>query len=170
MRAGVVPVRILMVCMGNICRSPAAEVVLRRKLEIARLDWVTVDSAGTGGWHEGSGADRRSESAWEKRGYSGQHTARKFRREWFDDRDLIAVMDADNYASLLPLARTEEHRAKLRYLRSFDRSLAGSTDGDALEVPDPYYGGPSGFEHMLDLIERACDGLVVELQSQVTQH
>lgn len=156
--------RIIMVCMGNICRSPAAEVVLRQKLAEAHIDWVTVDSAGIGGWHEGDGADPRSQSAWERRGYVGRHTARQFRPHWFDQRDLILVMDSDNYETLLARTSDPEHHAKVRYLRSYDPHFAGVEDVNTLEVPDPYYGGPQGFEHMLDLIERACDGLIAELQ------
>jgi protein-tyrosine phosphatase len=157
--------RIIMVCMGNICRSPAAEVVLRQKLAEAHIDGVTVDSAGTGGWHEGDGADPRSKATWERRGYTGRHTARQFRREWFDERDLILVMDSNNYETLLARTTNDEHRAKVRYFRSYDPGLRDIDDIDLLEVPDPYYGGPQGFEHMLDLIERACDGLVDDLRS-----
>ena len=160
------PQRIIMVCMGNICRSPAAAVVLRSMLEEAGLSHIEVDSAGTGGWHEGDGADQRSRAAWERRGYSGAHRARQFRREWFDERDLILVMDANNYETLIARTNNPAHVAKVRYLRSFDPSLSTVADADSLEVPDPYYGGAQGFEHMLDLIERACSGLVSELRTR----
>ena len=160
------PQRIIMVCMGNICRSPAAEVVLRSLLADAGLEHIKVDSAGTGGWHEGDGADPRSQTTWERRGYSGLHTARQFRREWFDERDLILVMDSNNYETLLARTADPAHHAKVRYLRSYDPALVGVDDIEVLEVPDPYYGGPQGFEHMLDLIESACDGLVAELRSR----
>jgi protein-tyrosine phosphatase len=158
-------VRIIMVCMGNICRSPAAEVVLRQKLSAANINDVHVDSAGTGGWHEGDGADPRSQAAWERRGYRGRHTARQFQKHWFDERDLILVMDADNYSTMLNWTNEPEHVAKLHFLRAFDPSLTDASDVHAVEVPDPYYGGAQGFEHMLDLIERACDGLVQELRA-----
>lgn len=159
------PQRIIMVCMGNICRSPAAEVVLRSMLEDAGLGHIEVDSAGTGGWHEGDGADPRSQAAWERRGYRHRHRARKFRSEWFEQRDLILVMDEDNYATLTARTHEEAHLAKVRYLREFDPQVTDATDPAALEVPDPYYGGVDGFEHMLDLIERACAGLVAELRT-----
>ena len=152
-------VRIMMVCMGNICRSPAAEVVLRSKLADAGLSHVVVDSSGTGGWHEGEGANPKSVVTWEKRGYRGTHSARQFRTQWFHERDLILVMDDDNYSTLIGRAPDEAAKARIRYLREFD---SARTD---LEVPDPYYGGMDGFEHMLDLIEVACDGLVAALQS-----
>ena len=160
--------RIIMVCMGNICRSPAAEVVLRHKLVAAGIDGISVDSAGTGGWHEGDDADPRSRAAWERRGYRGTHTARQFRTEWFDERDLILAMDMDNLTTLQARSRTEAQRRRITLLRAFDpavevRDLRAIA---LLEVPDPYYGGPEGFEHMLDLIEAACDGLVTRLQSQ----
>lgn len=157
--------RIMMVCMGNICRSPAAEIVLREKLSAAHIDWVTVDSAGTGAWHEGDGANPRSRNAWERRGYRGDHTARGFRTQWFDERDLILVMDETNHATLLDRTNQLHHHEKIHYLRSFDPALAGITDPGTLEVPDPYYGGPQDFEHMLDLIERACEGLVAQLRA-----
>ena len=156
--------RIIMVCMGNICRSPAAEVVLRHMLQQAGLHHITVDSAGTGGWHEGDGADPRSQAAWERRGYAHRHRARQFRSEWFEERDLILVMDEDNHATLASRTRNDAHRAKIRYLRSFDPLVDDLQDAAAMEVPDPYYGGIDGFEHMLDLIERSCAGLIAELQ------
>lgn len=153
-------VRIIMVCMGNICRSPAAEIVLRHKLDEAGLSNVMVDSAGTGAWHEGEGANPRSVVTWEKRGYSGTHTARQFRAAWFEERDLILVMDEENFETLASRAPDEESKAKIQYLRAFD------PDAENLFVPDPYYGGMEDFEHMLDLIERACDGLVAHLLTQ----
>lgn len=164
--AGVDPLRIIMVCMGNICRSPAAAVVLRAKLDEAGLRHVSVDSAGTGGWHEGDDANPRSRVVWESRGYRGEHKARQFRTEWFDERDLILVMDDDNHATLLSRAHSDEQRARVMFLRQFDPELADVPSGDtaAFEVPDPYYGGPEDFEHMLDLIERACDGLVAHIR------
>lgn len=156
--AGKRPISVMMVCMGNICRSPAAEVVLRHKLDQAGITHVDVDSSGTGGWHEGEGANPRSVRTWEKRGYRGQHTARQFRPEWFIERDLILVMDEINYETLSSRAPNEQAMTKVQYLRAFE------VEADDLIVPDPYYGGMEDFEHMLDLVERACDGLVAHLQ------
>ena len=156
---GLNEIRIMMVCMGNICRSPAAEVVLKAKLAAAGLSHVVVDSSGTGGWHEGEGANPKSIVTWEKRGYRGSHKARQFRAPWFHERDLILVMDDENFHTLIARAPDEESKARVRYLREFD-ALATER-----EVPDPYYGGMDGFEYMLDLIESACDGLVAELQA-----
>lgn len=155
--------RVIMVCLGNICRSPAAEMVLRAKLDEAGLGHIEVDSAGTGGWHEGEGPDQRSQAAWERRGYTGRHIARQFRKQWFDERDLIVAMDRSNLETLRSGARTDEQRARIRLLREFDRS---ERSGEVLDVPDPYFGGAEGFEEMMDLIEHACDGLVEWLRRE----
>lgn len=156
--AGKRPISVMMVCMGNICRSPAAEVVLKHHLAAAGVDWVIVDSAGTGGWHEGEGANPRSIRTWERRGYLGDHTARQFRKSWFAERDVILVMDDDNYETLMARAPDRTAKDKIHYLRAFD------PDADGLVVPDPYYGTDEDFEHMLDLIESACAALVAQLQ------
>ena len=151
-------ISIMMVCMGNICRSPAAEVVLRHKLAEAGLTHVVVDSSGTGGWHEGEGANPRSIRTWERRGYRGDHTARQLQRSWFAERDLLLVMDEDNYETVLSRAPDDAAKDKVHFLRTFD------PDADDLIVPDPYYGTDDDFEHMLTLIEAACDGLVEQLR------
>lgn len=161
---GATDIRLIMVCMGNICRSPAAEVVMRDRLERHGLTHITVDSAGTGNWHEGDGADRRSVNAWEARGYRHTHRARAFRREWASERDLILVMDENNHSTLV--SRHPQAGERIAYLRSFDPALSHvdpAAEPDLLEVPDPYYGGADGFESMLDMIERACDGLAQRL-------
>lgn len=152
------PIRIMMVCMGNICRSPAAEVVLRQKLAAAGIADVLVDSSGTGGWHAGEGANPRSIRVWESRGYAGTHMARQFKQQWFVDRDLLLVMDEDNYETLISWAPDDSAKDRVRFLRAFDPIAAD------LVVPDPYYGNDDDYEHMLTLIESACDGLVAQLQ------
>ena len=160
-------IRVIMVCLGNICRSPSAEAVMRERVATHGLDHVIVDSAGTGDWHQGEGADRRAVHAWEARGYEHAHRARQFRREWFDERDLILVMDDANRSALL--SRAPGKAENIFYLRQFDPELAhidpDGRDAALLHVPDPYFGGPEGFETMLDMIERACDGLVERLQA-----
>lgn len=153
------PISVMMVCMGNICRSPAAEVVLKQRLQDAGIDWVHVDSAGTGAWHEGEGANPRSIATWERRGYRGVHTARQFQTAWFEDRDLILVMDDVNYETLLGRAPDPVAKDKIQYLRAFD------VNASDLIVPDPYYGTDEDFEHMLTLIEAACDGLLAQLNT-----
>ncbi len=160
------PTRVLMVCLGNICRSPIAEVVFRDRADAAGLD-VVVDSAGTGRWHIGSDADPRARRVLEEHDYAFEHSARTFDTRWFDERDLILAMDLDNLADLRRMARTPEHKAKVGLIRSYDPALAQLPESDdRLAVPDPYYGGADGFEAVLEMIERASDGLVEKLQAE----
>lgn len=159
-------VRVLMVCMGNICRSPTAEAVLRQRLEVAGLaDQVEVDSAGTHAHHVGSPPDDRSQEVGRRRGYSLDHLrARKVAPLDFERFDLLLAMDWDNLA-LLEERCPEDQRRKLRRLTEFipgNHPLAG-----AVVVPDPYYGGREGFDHVLDLIEAACDGLMEHLRMRL---
>jgi protein-tyrosine phosphatase len=159
--------RVWFVCSGNICRSPSAEVVLRRLLERDGLaELVRVDSAGLGDWHVGQRADRRSAAALRARGYDADgHRARQFVAADFADRDLVVALDSGHLADLLALAPTEADRAKVRLLGSYAGPRAdGALDGD-LDVPDPYYGGEAGFELVLDLVEAACRGLLTELRA-----
>ena len=150
--------RVIFVCMGNICRSPMAEVVLRHQLAGRGLaDLVTVDSAGTGGWHIGDPADRRARAALEKRGYASAHSARQFDPLWFADRDLVLALDHENLRDLKRLAPTRDQASAVRRLREFD------PDAEAVDVADPYYGDAQGFEEVLDQIESACAGLVDHL-------
>jgi protein-tyrosine phosphatase len=153
--------RILFVCMGNICRSPTAEGVMRRLVEQAGLtDRIEIESAGTGGWHVGEPPDERATLAARRRGItlSGaaqQVTARDFRRF-----DLLIALDRSNLRELLAIAPDEEAAEKVRLLREFDPATSGD-----LDVPDPYYGGDRGFETVLDMVEAACRGLLDELRS-----
>ncbi|HEU4491648.1 MAG TPA: low molecular weight protein-tyrosine-phosphatase [Jiangellales bacterium] len=160
------PFRVVLVCLGNICRSPMAEAVLRDRVAAAGLaDRVSVESAGTAGYHVGSGADPRALAALRARGYDGtEHRARRFGSDWFGRADLVLALDDDNLATLAALASGAAARRHLRMFRSYDP--AAVREGD-LEVPDPYYGGADGFEHVLDLVERAADGLVAELTRTV---
>jgi protein-tyrosine phosphatase len=146
--------RICFVCMGNICRSPTAEGVMAKLLADAGLaDRVTIDSAGTGDWHVGELADPRTRAAASKRGLDLTHLARQFTRADFEHFDLVIAMDEDNLRHLRRMAG--QRAIDLRLLCSFDpRSSPGAC------VPDPYAGGPDGFEHVLDLCERACAGLL----------
>lgn len=147
----------LFVCMGNICRSPMAALVLRQQLEQAGLDDVTVASAGTGGWHVGDPADRRAQAALRRRGYPIDHEAQQFRPEWFDAFDLVVAMDRDNQRDLRRLAPTRAKGDAVRLMLEFD-PLAESVD-----VPDPYYGGADEFDGVLAQIESACEGLLSQL-------
>jgi len=155
--------RVCFVCTGNICRSPMAESVFRARTAEAGLDGlVEVDSAGTGGWHEGDGADPRTVSVLEENGYESSHTARQFQPSWFSRLDLVIALDTGHLKALRRLARTPKDAAKVRLLRSYDPAA-----GDDLDVPDPYYGGLDGFEECLEMVEAASEGLLAEVRGQV---
>lgn len=154
---------ILMVCMGNICRSPTAEGVLRHKLRQAGLQQrVRVDSAGTIASHAGEPPDPRSQSHALRRGYQlADLRARQVQAADFERFDWLLAMDQDNLAYLRS-ACPEPHQAKLKCLLEFAPHLGRS------EVPDPYYGGPAGFDAVLDLIEAACDALVQQVRAELS--
>jgi low molecular weight protein-tyrosine phosphatase len=155
--------RLLFVCLGNICRSPTAEGVMRALVADAGLeDDIFIDSAGTGGWHVGSPPDRRAAAAARARGLVLEGAARQVREEDFLDFDLLVAMDNENGRELRRLAPGEEQRAKVRLLREFDPASAGAAD---LDVPDPYYGAEGGFEEVLDLVSAACAGLLEEIRA-----
>jgi protein-tyrosine phosphatase len=153
-------IRVLMVCLGNICRSPTAEAVLRKKVREAGLDdRIEVDSAGTADYHVGSPPDRRAVAHGERRGLEMRRLrGRQVGPEDFDRFDLILAMDEDNLANLRRV-RPAESPAKVALLMSY-APHAGSP-----EVPDPYYGGADGFEMVLDLVESAADGLIASMRS-----
>ena len=155
-------VRLLFVCMGNICRSPTAEGVMRRLLREQRLeDVVMVDSAGTGDWHAGSAPDERATAAARARGVTLAGAARVVERHDFEEFDLILAADRRNLRDIQALMPADAC-AEVHMLREFDPASAGAGD---LDVPDPYYGGDEGFEHVLDLVEAACRGLLDALRA-----
>ncbi|MEA5365675.1 low molecular weight protein-tyrosine-phosphatase [Amycolatopsis sp., V23-08] len=144
--------QIVVVCSGNICRSPMAELVLRKELDDAGLDGaVRLSSAGTGGWHEGEPADKRARATLKAHGYPTQHVASEVTE---DDLEADLLLAADQGHAEFLRARVDDP-AKVRLLRSFDPSAP-----DGAEVPDPYYGGDDGFEDVLGMIERAVPGLL----------
>ena len=155
--------RLLFVCMGNICRSPTAEGLMRHVLLEAGLDSeVEVDSAGTGAWHVGDPADPRARAAAARRGIDLRSIARQVTREDLDSFDLVLAADIQNQHDLLALAGDDPvRRAKVRRLREFDPA---SVKGGELDVPDPYYGGADGFEQVLDIVDAACRGLLGEIR------
>jgi protein-tyrosine phosphatase len=161
------PIRILFVCLGNICRSPTAEGVMRDLVERAGLEnCIELDSVGTGAWHVGEPPDERATETAHARGIALEGAARQVSTEDFDDFDLILAMDSSNLADLRRIAPDEEAREKVRLLREFDPASAGLGD---LDVPDPYYGGPRGFEDVLDLVQAACVGLLEEARGLIGQ-
>ncbi|MFF8786596.1 low molecular weight protein-tyrosine-phosphatase [Streptomyces sp. NPDC015125] len=172
------PFRICFVCTGNICRSPMAEAVFRARLAEDGLDGlVEVESAGTGGWHEGEGADPRTGAVLRSGGYEHVHAARQFHTSWFDHLDLIIALDSGHLRELRSLAPTAQDAAKIHLLRSYGAGTAadtapGTAPGlgtvDDLDVPDPYYGDVAGFEECLEMIEAASDGLLVAVRAAIT--
>ncbi len=164
------PYRVCFVCSGNICRSPMAEVVFTALVERAGLAGrVVADSAGTGDWHAGAGADRRAVRALADAGYDGSaHTARRFDTRWFAERDLVVALDAGHLRTLQSWARSAGTGTEVRLLRSFDRELDGAGDAD-LDVADPYYEGRKAFTEVLRQVERACEGLLEHVRAELAQ-
>ena len=141
------------------------EVILRSMLKRAGIDDVVVDSAGTGGWHEGDAADPRTVRALKDHGYDGTgHRAHEFRRDWFSDRDLIVVADEGHVRELLRWAPDAHASAKVRRLREFDPA---AVDAGTLDVADPYYGDAEDFDQCLTVVERACRGIIEHLGAEL---
>lgn len=151
------PKKILMVCLGNICRSPLAEGILRSKLS---NDFI-VDSAGTGGWHAGEQPDKRSILTAKNRGVDITYQkARKFQKSDFDNFDYIYVMDNQNFKDVSSLAENENHKAKVQLI------LEEIFPGERVDVPDPYYGGQDGFERVYDMLDEACEIIAKKLANK----
>lgn len=160
------PIRVCVVCLGNICRSPMAEAVLRHKVARAGMaDAVVVESGGTGGWHVGGPADPRALETLSDAGYDASaHLARQFTADWFERFDLVLALDRDTFATLNRLAPDEEAASTLQMLRAYDSEALAAGE---LDVPDPFYGVKAGFELALHQVERASDGLVTTLQDEL---
>lgn len=149
--------KILMVCLGNICRSPMAEGILRHKLWAMKSADVMTDSAGTSSFHTGEAPDPRMRMTAVKNGMDiSDLRARQFRVQDFDEFDLIYAMDAANQRDVLRLARNEDDRKKVKLI------LEESFPGEGREVPDPYYGGDQGFQHVFDLLDDATDQIIAK--------
>ncbi|WP_320663698.1 low molecular weight protein-tyrosine-phosphatase [Prochlorococcus sp. MIT 1223] len=149
--------RILFVCLGNICRSPAAEAIFLKEIEVNGLiKYFTVDSAGTGGWHSGNQADSRMRDAASKRGIDIQSRARKLNLKDFEKFDLILTMDNSNLSDVQSLAKKAGDK-KISHIYPI---LKYATKTSLIEVPDPYYGGVNGFNTVLDLLQDAIEGLI----------
>jgi protein-tyrosine phosphatase len=144
---------VALVCLGNICRSPTAQVVLEERLARAGLDGrVVVHSSGTGDWHVGGPMDQRAAATLAAAGYDpSRHRARQYDRSWLDDHDLVLAMDLDNLADL------GGRSPRVGLFRDFDPVDPGA------EVPDPYYGGHDIFADVLEMVERTSDALVSQL-------
>jgi protein-tyrosine phosphatase len=155
-----VRVAVSFVCSGNICRSPTAEAVMRHLVAEAGLDGaVKVDSAGIGDWHVGEPPDERSAAVGRRRGMPLSGEARQWRRVDFTRFDYVLALDRGHLRALRALAPDPAAAARVRLLRSFDPVASGD-----LDVPDPYYGGPEGFEEVFDMCLAACRGLLAHIR------
>jgi protein-tyrosine phosphatase len=147
--------KILMVCLGNICRSPLAEGIMRSKLS----NNFIVDSAGTGGWHAGELPDKRSIATAKNKGLDiTNQRARQFKISDFESFDYIYVMDNSNYKDVIALAPNEEAKSKVKLI------LNEIFPGENVDVPDPYYGGQDGFENVFNMLNEACDVIAGKLK------
>lgn len=155
-------IRVLFVCMGNICRSPAAEIIFRHRVRETGLESrVAIDSAGTIGYHRGAPPDRRMSAALKARGYSISGSARQIRADDLRDFDLILVADRENLKDVRALDPAGRNREKIRLLTDYCRVH------DAEQVPDPYHGGALGFETVADLVEDAAAGLLEAVRKEI---
>ena len=155
-------IRICFVCLGNICRSPIAEGVFRHLVAEAELESAfEIDSAGTAGYHSGEAPDSRARAAGKRAGIAVGGRARQFLARDFSRFDYVIAMDATNLADLTHLARCPEIAHKVRLLRSFDRAAPAQAP-----IPDPYYGGDTDFDHVLELCLQACRPLLEEIRAE----
>jgi protein-tyrosine phosphatase len=154
--------KVLFVCLGNICRSPLAEGVFRHQVERAGLaDRFSIDSAGTSSYHIGDPPDERTRQVARTRGVELTSAARQIQLSDLDDFDYVLVMDSENLASVQRLAKGARTSAQVRLLREFDAKAEAN-----FNVPDPYYGGPRGFEHVHDIVERSCAALLEHIRRE----
>ena len=150
--------KLLFVCLGNICRSPSAENIMNYLLEQAGLEGkISCDSAGTSSYHLGAPPDRRMTTATAKRGIKLMGKARQLHISDLENFDLILAMDKNNYQDIIALDREGKYQDKVRLMCDF------AINHPVQEVPDPYYGGPEGFNHVIDLLLDACEGLLQEI-------
>ena len=160
-------VRIEMVCLGNICRSPLAAAVLANRAAELTTPKIIVSSSGTSNYHVGEGAHKLSVKTWQSAGYDYQHVAKQFSVASFESQDLILTMDLTNRAMVLSAAKSEEAKAKVFMLRQFDPELAHidplSREAELLQVPDPWGEEIDSYQRVLEMIERAVSGLLTRL-------
>jgi protein-tyrosine phosphatase len=154
------PISVLFICLGNICRSPLAEAVFRELVAAEGLeDRFLVDSAGTSGYHDGEPPDRRTADVAGRRGIRVTGTSRRVTPDDIDRFDYLVAMDARNRSAMERLVGADDGDGRVLMLREFDPE----SDGD-LDVPDPYFGGPRGFEDVHDIVERSARGLLQEIR------
>ncbi|MCE9502024.1 MAG: low molecular weight phosphotyrosine protein phosphatase [Leptospira sp.] len=155
-------IRVLFVCLGNICRSPAAEGAFKHIVNSSKLgEMFEIDSAGTGDYHIGELPHEITRGVARKRGIVLDHKARQFRSSDFSRFDYIIVMDDSNYRNVIALASDETEKDKVVKFRQFERESSGTPD-----VPDPYFGGLEGFENVQDIVLRSSEGLLDWIQKK----
>ncbi|MGB2927081.1 MAG: low molecular weight protein-tyrosine-phosphatase [Limnothrix sp.] len=156
------PYKLLFVCLGNICRSPSAENIMRHLVAEAGLsDQIHCDSAGTSSYHVGAAPDRRMQGAARKQGIKLVGQSRQFTRADFENFDLIVAMDNENYRNIVSLDAERKYGQKVVMMCDYADNFRDS------EVPDPYYGGDSGFDHVIDLLMDACSGLLKTVKQEL---
>lgn len=157
------PYKLVFVCLGNICRSPTAEGIFIHKVQEAGLeDYFYIDSAGTAAYHVGESANSRSQATANKRGIHLPSKARKLEYADLEEFDLILTMDTQNFQNSNDIDRKTRFSDKIKMMRDFDPKPGNG------EVPDPYYGGPEGFEIVFDVLDRSCEQLLEELKPHIT--
>ncbi|MGI9171536.1 MAG: low molecular weight protein-tyrosine-phosphatase [Candidatus Nanopelagicus sp.] len=162
-------IRVLLLCLGNICRSPMANAVLAGKTADLKNPLVVVDSSGTGPWHVGEDATDLSRQVWQQAGYNYAHRAKQFNIKFFDNYDLILAMDLSNRQTVLKMARSEEDSKKIFMFSSFDSEKSQiDPDGpqaERLSVPDPYGQELAKYKEVLKLVEQAAEGFNLWVRS-----
>lgn len=154
-------VKVLFVCLGNICRSPLGAAILKKKVKDKGLDsWVEVDSCGTSNYHIGDNADRRTIANAKKHGVLIEHCARQLETKDLDTFDFIFAMDKSNYQNIVRLSNGHAHTQKIRMMREFDPLEKGG------EVPDPYHGGEEDFQEVFDILDRSTDSFIEYLRKE----
>lgn len=153
-------VKVLFVCLGNICRSPAGEGVLRHLAEAEKIPDLTIASCGIGDWHIGHPPDSRIREAAKSRGFTLNSKAKPFVPNYLEEFDYILAADESVREHLLKFAKNPEQRAKIHFMTAFAKAYKD------IPVPDPYYEGDGAFEHVLDILEDSCQGLLNEIKSR----